>query len=220
MMTFCAGILWDMDGVLVDTGELHYKSWATTLAGYGYDLTFDLFKTTFGMNNYDILKTIYGHPPSPDFLAQVTDQKEGSFREMIHGRARPLPGVLDWLEQIKARGFAQAVASSAPIENVDVLVDELGLRPYFSALVSGYAMQGKPAPDIFLEAARQVGVLPSACLVIEDSIAGVQAAKRAGMTCIAVLTTNPASALSAADLITPTLAELDPAVIEDLLARK
>lgn len=214
-MALLAGILWDLDGVLVDTGELHYQSWAATLAGYGFNLTFDLFRLTFGMNNHDILATLYGQPPDPDFLARVTERKEGAFREMVRGQARPLPGVLTWLNQFRAWRIDQAVASSAPMENIVALINELDLKLYFTALVSGYAMPGKPNPDVFLEAARQIAVAPAACLVVEDSIAGVTAAKRAGMVCLAVLTTNPASALAAADHIAPTLADLDPQAARD-----
>jgi len=138
-MALLAGILWDLDGVLVDTGELHYQSWAATLAGYGFNLTFDLFRLTFGMNNHDILTTLYGQPPDLDFLARVTERKEGAFREMVRGQARTLPGVLTWLNQFRAWRIDQAVASSAPMENIVALINELDLKLYFTALVSGYA---------------------------------------------------------------------------------
>jgi beta-phosphoglucomutase-like phosphatase (HAD superfamily) len=113
------------------------------------------------------------------------------------------------LARLKNAGVRQAIASSAPQENIDVLVDGLGLRQYFAAIVSGATLPGKPNPDVFLEAARQIGVPPSACVVVEDAIAGVQAARNAGMRCIAVTTTNRADKLAAADIVVDRLDELD-----------
>ena len=207
-MAIKTGVLWDMDGVLVDTGELHYQSWAGTLANYGISFSQDLFRRTFGMNNNGILEIVTGRKPEPELLAEISDQKEGWFRASMRGKVSPMPGILDWLRQLQAWGVGQAVASSAPLANIEAMVDELGIRSYFSALFSGYDLPGKPAPDTFLGAARMLGIEPERCLVIEDAIPGVQAAKRAGMACIAVLTTNPREALSQADIITDTLDHL------------
>jgi beta-phosphoglucomutase len=201
-------VLWDMDGVIVDSGEIHYQSWFETLKEYGIHTGHQFFVDTFGMNNTGILTLVFGKPPEPAILAEIGDKKEAWFRREIQGHAQAMPGVVDWLQQLKAWGLRQAVASSAPMANVEAVIHELNLTPYFDALVSGSTMPGKPDPAVFLESARQLGINPDHCLVIEDAIPGVQAAKRAGMKCIAVLTTNPASALQAADRITPTLADL------------
>ena len=108
---------------------------------------------------------------------------------------------MDWLDRLRATGIRQAVASSAPPENINTLVDELGIRAYFEAIVSGYDIPGKPDPAVFLKAASEIDLPPQRCIVVEDAVAGVQAAKRAGMRCIAVTTTNPAHALSDADIV-------------------
>jgi beta-phosphoglucomutase-like phosphatase (HAD superfamily) len=100
------------------------------------------------------------------------------------------------------------VASSAPLENIEATVDELNIRQYFSALISAYSMPGKPDPSVFLEAARQLGVESKQCIVVEDAVAGVTAAKNAGMKCIAVSTTHPKLSLSAADIVVDNLEEL------------
>jgi len=121
------------------------------------------------------------------------------------------------LERLNAQGIPMAVASSAPIENINVILDELGLRSYFGAIVSGALMPGKPDPAIFLEAARRLDTPLERCDVIEDSIPGVQAAKSAGMKCLAVLTTNPSEALQAADLIVESLDLLPEDVFERLM---
>lgn len=206
-----------MDGVLVDTGRFHLQSWADILIAAGHPFDEAVFKRTFGMNNHGVLSTVFGRPPSPEELVELADRKEALFREMIAGQAQPLPGVRDWLARLHARGVRQAVASSAPQANIDVLLDALGIRDYFEAEVSAEKMPGKPDPAVFLEAARRVGLPPDRCVVVEDAIAGVAAAKRAGMACLAVTTTNPAAALAAADLIVENLAGLPDDAFDRLL---
>jgi HAD superfamily hydrolase (TIGR01509 family) len=122
-----------------------------------------------------------------------------------------------WLERLAAQGVGQAIASSAPPANIDALVDELGLRRYFTALVSGHDLPGKPEPALFLEAARLIGVPLERCVVVEDAPVGVEAARRAGMKCIAVTTTSPAQALQAADVIVERLDALPADAFKRLL---
>jgi HAD superfamily hydrolase (TIGR01509 family) len=203
------GILWDMDGVLVDTGEFHYLSWVQTLTEMGIPIDRLSFRNVFGKNNRDTLEALLGRLPEPQFLAQVSEHKESLFRELIRGKAQPLPGVLAWLERLRRLGARQAVASSAPQENIDFLVDELGLRSYFMALCAAHEIPGKPDPAIFLLAASALELPPQDCIVIEDSLVGITAAKRAGMRCIAVATTNPPEALAEADLVLQRLDQLN-----------
>jgi HAD superfamily hydrolase (TIGR01509 family) len=202
-------VLWDMDGVLVDSGELHYQSWLETFNALSIPFDGDKFRATFGMNNTSILTIVMGGPPEPDFVDMVSDRKEGLYRERLHGNLQLLPGVLGWLKMLHDRGILQAVASSAPQANIEAVVDELSIRQYFSALISAYSMAGKPDPAVFLEAARQLGMQVEQCVVVEDAVAGVTAAKKAGMKCIAVCTTHPRASLSAADIVVDNLEELN-----------
>lgn len=202
------GVLWDMDGVLADTGELHYQSWVIALKEVSIPFDHEKFRQTFGMNNTGILSTLLGHAPDSAFLSRVSDRKESLFRQMVYGKVQPLPGVRTWLERLQGMGYLQAVASSAPMANIDALVDEMQIRSYFAAIVSAFDLPGKPDPAVFIEAARQMGVLPKRCIVIEDAIPGVTAAQRAGMKCIAITTTNPRQELCEADLIVDSLDEL------------
>lgn len=202
-------VLWDMDGVLVDSGEQHYQSWLQTLSELSIPFDREKFRQTFGMNNTRILTILLGEPPRDDFLKMVSDRKEKLFRELIQGNLQLLPGVLNWLNQLHERGILQAVASSAPNKNIEAIMNELGIRRYFSALISAAAMPGKPDPAVFLEAAKQLGVQPGQCVVVEDAVAGVRAARQAGMKCIAVSTTHPGSSLSEADIVVDRLEELD-----------
>jgi HAD superfamily hydrolase (TIGR01509 family) len=212
-------VLWDMDGVLIDTGPLHFQTWADALAPLGVVLTPELFRATFGMNNRGVLTTLLGAEPEAELMARVSDAKEAAFREAMRGLARPMPGVVSWLARLHAAGWRQAVASSGPPANIAFVVDELGIRPYFDALVSGAGHAGKPDPYVFLEAARQLEVAPRQCVVVEDAVTGVEAARRAGMRCIAVTTTNPAAALSGADNVVDTLEDLPEQAFAELLAR-
>lgn len=209
-------VLWDMDGVIVDTYEGHFLSWKQSLdeVGQGYDE--EIFRTTFGMNNRLILQTIFGRKLEEDFIQKVSDRKEEIFRRDIKGKVQTLPGVIDWLRRFEKMGFKQAVASSAPQANIDALLDELGIRGFFLAEAAGATLKGKPDPAVFLLAAKLLDVDPARCLVIEDSIAGVEAAKRAGCCCLAVLTTNPAEALTLADLIVQDLSRFTIEMFNDL----
>jgi beta-phosphoglucomutase len=210
------GVLWDLDGVVVDTGEFHYLAWDEVLAEMGVPFSRELFQATFGMNNAGILTTLLGRTPPADQLTLISEHKEACFRQIIHGQVRPLPGVIDALHWFKRHGFKQAIASSAPPANIDFLIGELGLRDHFEAIVSGYDLLGKPAPDVFLLAAHRLAVAPIACLVIEDAVAGVEGAKRANMTCLAVTTTNPIEKLHRADRVVDTLTVISAALINEL----
>lgn len=201
-------VLWDMDGVIVDTYEGHYVSWKQALDEVGQEYDEDTFRRTFGMNNRLIMATVFGRELDEEFIQKVSDRKEEIFRRDIKGKAQTLPGVLSWLEQFKRMKLKQAVASSAPQANIDALLIELNIRDYFQAEAAGATLKGKPDPAVFLLAAKLLGVDPLNCLVIEDSIAGVEAAKSAGCQCVAVLTTNLASDLTRADLIVKDLSYL------------
>ena len=204
------GVLWDMDGVLVDTGALHFQTWKSILAERGIDLTYELFRNTFGMINAEILPMWFGRSLQESEIEQISAAKEAQFRSAARGHVQALPGVRLWLDRFQKQGYPQAIASSATVENIELLVDELGIRQYFQALVPGTTLPGKPDPAVFVEAARRVGLPPERCIVIEDSVAGVEAAARGGMKCLAVTNTYPASALSGAGLIVQGLDSLSP----------
>jgi HAD superfamily hydrolase (TIGR01509 family) len=207
-MPFPEAVLWDMDGVLADTSPLHFATWEQVLTSLGIPFDRQKFHYIYGLKNHDLLPYLAGKPMDPHWIEQVAAQKELAFRQALSGQILPLPGVVNWLARFQSLGVKQAVASSAPPENVEALVDELGIRKYFAALVTPGNLPGKPDPAVFLLAANQLGAAPQHCLIIEDSIPGVEAARHANMKCIAVTTTNPPEALSGADLVVKTLAQL------------
>jgi HAD superfamily hydrolase (TIGR01509 family) len=197
-----------MDGVLVDTGDLHYRAWQQVLGEEGIFFSLEEFRRTFGMHNSSILEMLLGAPPDESTLKRIGGRKEALFWGLIRGQAVAMPGVVDWLKRLERSGISQAVASGAPLENIEFLVDELEIRNYFGALVSSDGMPSKPDPAVFLEAARRLNLPPQRCVVVEDGLPGLQAARGAGMRCIAVTTTHPASALMAADRVVEGLDKL------------
>ena len=210
-------IIWDMDGVLVNTGNYHYDSWKKTFDELDVPFSEEQFRATFGMNNSGILEVICGKKLPSAQEQTISERKESLFREAVKGKAKLLPGVQNALKNFSEWNLKQAIASSAPPKNIEVLVEELRIGKYFDAIVSGYDIPGKPDPGVFLKAAQQVGVSPENCIVIEDAVTGVEGAKNAGMKCIAVTTTNTAEALSKADLIFDSLVYLDKGLLLELL---
>ena len=180
-------ILWDLDGTLADSTALHYQAWQTTLRQHGEPFTYQEFIATYGRNNLDILGSRFRHRSRPQ-LSAIADEKESTFRGLLHpGVLQLLPGVLDWLTFFRSQGMVQVVGSSGPMANIAASVHALAIADYFLALVSGtHLPQGKPNPAIFLRCATVAGVAPAQCVVIEDSIHGVEAAQRAGMRSVAV----------------------------------
>jgi HAD superfamily hydrolase (TIGR01509 family) len=214
-MRFPKAVLWDMDGVLADTSQLHFETWERVLTEQGIPFDRQKFHLIYGLKNRDLLPYLAGRTLEPQWTEWIADQKELAFRQALPGLL-PLPGVLDWLSRFKSWGWKQAVASSAPPENVEDLVDVLGIRDYFDALVTPGDLPGKPDPAVFLKASQQLNVPAMNCIVIEDSIPGVEAARSAGMHCIAVTTTNPPEALTQADIVVETMEQLLVKQVESL----
>lgn len=180
-------VLWDLDGTLADTEELHFQAWRRILAGHGMDYDYESFLAGFGRSNGDLLRTLFGEQATPAFIRSVAAHKEADYRTLLaQSDVSLLPGVADWLAAFQAAGVQQVVSSSGTMANIAAVVSKLGIGDYFLALISGFRLpRGKPHPAIFLHSAAAVGVTPADCVVIEDSPPGIEAARRAGMACVA-----------------------------------
>jgi beta-phosphoglucomutase len=215
--------IFDMDGVLVDTYRAHYRSWLRMAEPAGLTFTEAEFAPTFGRTSREIIGTFWGAGRfSPAEIAALDDQKEAAFREIIAVDFPAMPGVHELLHSLRAAGFALAIGSSAPPANVDVVLEKLGVRGLFRAIVTGSDVtRGKPDPQVFLLAAARLGVPPARCAVVEDAPPGIAAAKAAGMKAIGLASTGRTrESLVAADLVVDELAELSPERIGALIARK
>ena len=181
-------VLWDLDGTLVDSAEFHWLSWRGTMAAEGVSLTYQQFLDSFGQKNDRILPGWLGPGAGADRIRRVGDAKEAEYRRLatVHGLT-PLPGASSWVRRLHAQGWQQAIASSAPGENVGVMLRALALDGMFEAIVSAEDVtRGKPDPQVFVAAAERLGVPRDRCIVVEDAAVGVQAARSAGMRCIGV----------------------------------
>ena len=199
-------VLWDLDGTLVDSEAFHWQSWVHALAADGVSVTYEQFKSSFGQRNDAILRVWLGANATADRIARIADAKEVEYRRLadVHGLT-PLPGAAKWLAHLHERGWRQAIASSAPRLNVDVMLRALHLTRYFDAIVSSEdVVHGKPDPEVFLTAARRLEAIPSRSVVVEDAAAGVEAARRAGMRSVGVSQT----ATLQADVSVTSLADL------------
>ncbi len=202
------GVIWDMDGTLIDSTAYHWISWRDALAAEDYHLTYEQFTASYGQRNDAILRGYFGQALPDHEIDRISDRKETHYRQMVRSQGiELLPGVQHWLDYLREADWRQAVATSAPRPNLDVILEVLGITHYFRALVSAEDVQaGKPDPQAFLLAARRLELQPECCIVVEDSPSGIEAGKRGGMRTIGVLTSQ--ERLPAADRIVSSLADL------------
>jgi beta-phosphoglucomutase family hydrolase len=204
------GAIFDWDGVVIDSSSLHEKSWERLAAETGFALPTDHFKRGFGMKNTFIIPRLLKWAEAPDEIHRLSLRKEELYRELVieHG-ITPLPGVTSWLDELRRYGIPCAIGSSTERLNIDTILNVLGIGHYFSAIVSADDVShGKPDPEVFLTAAQRIERDPSLCVVFEDALVGIEAARRGGMKVVAVATTNPIEAIGAADLAVHRLDEL------------
>jgi beta-phosphoglucomutase family hydrolase len=210
-------VLWDLDGTLVDSGDYHWRAWRDTMRDEGLELTHDQFLASFGQRNDRILSNWLGAAADPSRIVRIGDAKEALYRKLARREGLTvLPGAREWVTRLHDQGWRQAIASSAPRENVEVMIEVVGIRELIDAFVSAEDVtRGKPDPDVFLAAASRLGVTPGRCVVVEDAAAGIEAARRAGMRSIGV---NRHTTLSA-DIFVPSLADLPSTGFKQLVDR-
>jgi beta-phosphoglucomutase family hydrolase len=192
-------VIFDWDGVVVDSSAHHERSWEILAAQRGLPLPADHFKRGFGKKNNVIIPDL-GWATKPEEVDALAHEKEEIYRSLVRAKGiDPLPGVRELLAALRDGKIPCAIASSTERANLDLPLDLMGIRDFFAVTVSGEdVVHGKPDPAVFLLAAERLGLAPSDCVVIEDALVGIEAAKRAGMPVIAVATTNPIGALASA----------------------
>jgi beta-phosphoglucomutase len=208
------GVIFDLDGVLVTTDELHYQSWKQLTAAEGIHFDRAINHRLRGISRMESLEIVLERSPrayTPEEKAVLAERKNALFRQLLPKltAADLLPGALEMIAELRRRGIKTAVASSS--RNTPLILDQLKLRPYFDAVADGNDItRSKPDPEVFLLAARRLGLPPQECLVIEDAVAGVASARRAGMVVFGIGTpeTLPGVARLAPDLAHVTVAEL------------
>ena len=208
-------VLWDVDGTLVDSEEYHWLSWRDAMRGEGIELSYDTFLASFGQRNDRILGTWLGADADPERVRRIGDWKEAEYRRLAETRGlQPLPGAREWLIALRAAGWKQSTASSAPFKNIETMLRVLDLSQYFDAFVSAEDVtRGKPDPQVFLTAAGKLCVEPARCVVVEDAAAGVEGARRAGMKSIGVTKNGTLNA----DVFVRSLIDLAAGAFEQLV---
>lgn len=193
--------VFDMDGTIVDNMAFHTRSWISFFERRGLALDADeFFRATAGRQGGEIMRAYLGEHLTDEEVGQLNHEKESVYRELYGPHRKAVAGFDALVAQARAHGVKLAVGTAAPPANVAFTLDGLDLRRYFDAIVGAADVaRGKPHPDVFLKAAELCGVAPEHCIVFEDAPLGVEAARRAGMRCVVLTTTLPASAFTGFD---------------------
>ena len=212
-----AAVIFDMDGVMVETGPQHFAAWRKLFAEMGRELSKEEFHDIFGQRNQEILRQILGDELSEAQVEELGHKKEEYYRALLGEGVEATPGFVPLLEALRANGFKIAVGTSAPQQNAELILDELGVRGQLDAVVTAEDVErGKPNPETFLFAAQRCNVEPRKCVVFEDAVAGIQAAKAAGMKCVGVGGMD----IAQADLMVDSLEKVTVAIVKSLLDRE
>jgi beta-phosphoglucomutase len=211
-------VIFDMDGVLVDSYRAHHESWRALAEEHGIGMSEARFAELFGRTSREIIGELWRPGMSEQRIAAMDARKEGFYRAILEENFPAMDGAVALIDSLVAAGFALAVGSSGPPENIELSLQKLGRAQCFGACVTGMDVaRGKPDPEVFLLAAERLGVKPSQCAVIEDAPAGIAAARAAGMTAMALTGTALAAKLGTAHLVVDSLRELTPERIAALI---
>ena len=213
------GVLFDWDGVIIDSSAQHERSWELLASEEGLTLPEGHFKAGFGKKNEVIIPSL-GWTQDPAEIRRLADRKEELYRELVAAEGvLVLPGARELLAALKEAGIPRAVGSSTPRGNLDALFAVTGLDLLFDAVVCGSDVShGKPDPEVFLKGASRLALCPERCVVVEDAFAGIEAARRGGMKVVGVATTNPLESLLDCDIAVTTLAEVSPSRLAGLFS--
>jgi len=212
------GVIFDMDGVLIDSYEAHKRSWQRMAAEYGLEMTDEQFAATFGRKSRQIILQLWRDRIEPQRADEMDARKEEIFREIIREHLPVMPGAVELLKQLAAEGFQLGIGSSGPPQNVHLVIDKLDIRDLLHGVVTGTDVaRGKPDPQVFLLTAQKMAIAPDRCAVVEDAAHGITAAKRAGMKAVGLTGTATREQLADADLVIDDLHELDPPRLAELI---
>jgi beta-phosphoglucomutase len=212
------GVIFDVDGVLLDSYQIHFECWLAVAAEDGIVITEPDFRSLFGRRGQEIARQVWGPELTELQVVSIHRRKQALYRESLQRNLPAMDGAVQLIDGLLEAGLVLAVGSSAPSANVEMTLEGLGRKQAFSAIVTGSDVtQGKPDPRVFLLAAQRMGLEPSHCAVIEDAPAGIAAAVTGGMTAIALLGTAPADRFPQAHLVIDSLHQLSPKRIADLI---
>ena len=214
---YLQAVIFDLDGVLIDSADARLRSWQELAAEIGSDITREQFLSTFGRQNRDVIPALFGIHDAVE-VERLGERKEALYRDCIRGNVPACEHAADLVGECVSAGLKLAVGSSGHPLNIEIALQEMGIADCFKAVVTGYDVtRGKPDPQVFLLAAERLSVEPQRCVVIEDAPAGIAAARAGGMYAVGITTGHTAEALIGAHLIVDSLAELSPTILAELV---
>ncbi|MEZ0453337.1 HAD family hydrolase [Sphingobacterium thalpophilum] len=212
--------IFDMDGVISHTNPFHAEAFRAFFKNHNIEqATEEEFEQhMYGKHNSYIMQHFFKRPISPEELRTLEFEKEQLFRVIYKDHVAPIKGLIEFLGQLKDSGFKLAVATSAPKENMDLILDELNIRSLFSSTLSSEDVKlHKPHPEVYLKSAENLGIPIKQCIVFEDSFSGITAAQNAGMKVVAVLSTHKRDELPPSDIYIQNYTEITVANVKSIL---
>lgn len=204
------GVIFDMDGTLVDNKDVHIESFIMFCKKHGMEVEADDLQFLFGLGNDEIMPRVFSREMTPKEIRDLSEEKEQIYRQIYSDTIEPIKGLIPLMKSIKKAGLKAAIGSSGIEKNVDFVVQKCELESYFDLCVNGDMVKvAKPAPDIFLLALKMMGIEPSECVIFEDSFAGVEAARAAGCKVVVLATTHDRSKHTDYDILIDDFTEID-----------
>jgi beta-phosphoglucomutase len=212
------GVIFDVDGVLVDSYQGHLRSWVAMAREHGLEITEAQFAETFGQTSREVIARFWGDRVDDAERRALDERKEAIYRGLIRESFPAMDGAVALIDACIAAGMPLGVGSSAPRANVELTLELLRRRDAFAAIVSGEDVtRGKPDPQVYVLAAERLGLPPGRCIVVEDAPVGVRAGRAAGARVAALVGTAPRERYADADVIVGSLRELSPARLAALV---
>jgi beta-phosphoglucomutase family hydrolase len=196
-------VIFDLDGTLIDNNSYHLETWKKYLENIGRDISEEEYNANInGRTNKDVIRYIFNKEMSDEEVLKYSLEKEALYREVYLPFIKPVNGLIELLEILEEKKIPMAIATSGIQPNIDFMFENIPIKKYFKIVVnSSHITKGKPNPEIYLKAASILETEPENCLVFEDAVVGINAAKSAGMKVIALSTTQPQEELTDADMV-------------------
>ncbi len=204
-------MIFAMDGVLVDNNPVHVETWKIYADRLGFELTPEKIKNNlYGRTNTDAFRRLYNPDLTDTQCAQLSQEKEGLYREIYKHTILPVDGLINFLSEINEKLIPMVIATSAIPDNVEFITEMLGIAEYFQFVVNeNHVTKGKPDPEVYLITVEKLGLPAGNCVVIEDSLSGVQAGLSAGCKVIGITTSHSPIELMHTDLIINDFTEIN-----------
>jgi beta-phosphoglucomutase len=211
-------VIFDMDGVLIDSNPYHKVALQQFCTSYGFELNEEELKSRiYGRTNKEWIRNLFGEDLSDEKLKQYAFEKEEIYRKLYAADICPVKGLHIFLTSLRSKGIKRAIGTSAPRGNVDFTLSGIDAAHYFDIILDeSHVERGKPDPEIYVKCAKAVGYAPANCVVIEDSLSGLAAAKASGAKVVGISTTHSKEEMLDADLVIADFDEISPEGLQKL----